>query len=300
MTYSLMIHGGAGTKPESMNEAAVTASLLDILQQGRAVLAKGGGALDAVNLCVRLLEDDPLYNAGHGAIPNAAGDYELDAAIMDGATLKAGAVACVRLIRNPVDLARLVMDRTPHVLLAGPGAEAFARAYNVPIADIEYFRAARPPHDLSETFTEPHGTVGAVARDNAGNLAAATSTGGWTAKMPGRIGDTPLIGSGTYADNSSCAVSCTGHGEMFIRAAISSYAAFIAETKNLAAQDAANAAIERLATRLHGAGGLILIDKNGNTGCAQSSPFMRYGAIEHGGPAHAAIRAPSRIGFDAF
>jgi beta-aspartyl-peptidase (threonine type) len=288
MTYSLMIHGGAGMKPESIDEAVITESLRAVLEQGRALLAKGGSALDAVNLCVRLLEDDPLYNAGHGAIANAKGDYELDAAIMDGRTLKAGAIACVRDIRNPVDLARAVMDRTPHVLLSGAGAGDFARAHNIETVDKSYFSSARPAHDLSET----HGTVGAVAWDRDGNLASATSTGGWTAKMPGRIGDTPLIGSGTYADNASCAISCTGHGELFIRAAISSYAAFIAERETMTAQQAADAAIERLVGRLNGNGGVILIDKNGRTGVAQSSLFMRYGFIEHGGESVAAVKSP--------
>jgi beta-aspartyl-peptidase (threonine type) len=288
MTFSLMIHGGAGMKPESIDEAVITRSLRDVLEQGRTLLSTGGHALDAVALCVRLLEDDPLYNAGRGAIANAAGDYELDAAIMDGKTLKAGAVAGVRYIRNPVDLARMVMDHTPHVLLAGSGAEDFARAQNVPIVGKTYFSAVRPAHDLSET----HGTVGAVAWDSAGNLAAATSTGGWTAKMPGRIGDTPLIGSGTYADNAACAISCTGHGELFIRAAISSYAAFAAERGDAAGQAIADAAIERLVARLNGNGGVITIDKKGRTGVAQSSLFMRYGLIEHGGESLAAVKSP--------
>jgi beta-aspartyl-peptidase (threonine type) len=288
MSYSLMIHGGAGMKPESIDEGVITKSLRDVLEQGRTVLAKGGHALDAVNLCVRLLEDDPLYNAGRGAIANAAGDYELDAAIMDGKNLKAGAVAGIRHIRNPVDLARMVMERTPHVLLSGAGAENFARAQNVPVVDKSYFSDVRPAHDLSET----HGTVGAVAWDDAGNLASATSTGGWTAKMPGRIGDTPLIGSGTYADNAACAISCTGHGELFIRASISSYAAFIAEHDDLDAQAAADAAIGRLVGRMNGTGGVILIDRQGRTGVAQSSLYLRYGAIEHGGQSFAAVRSP--------
>ena len=234
---SIAIHGGAGVisraSMSAENERAYRADLERALDAGYAVLDKGGTSLDAVVAAVKILEDSPLFNAGKGAVFSHAGINELDAAIMDGATQKAGAVAGVRHIRNPIELARMVMERTPHVLLAGEGAEEFALEQGVDARARQLLlhraaleaargraegRAARRrcPQDDIGYF----GTVGAVARDKDGNLAAATSTGGMTNKRWGRIGDSPIIGAGTYADNATCAVSATGSGEYFIRAVV--------------------------------------------------------------------------------
>ena len=233
---SIAIHGGAGVisraSMSAENERAYRADLERALDAGYAVLEKGGTSLDAVVAAVRILEDSPLFNAGKGAVFSHAGINELDAAIMDGATQKAGAVAGVRHVRNPIELARMVMERTPHVLLAGEGAEEFALEQGVDLVPGSYFYTERRWKQLEDaqkaerTASLPKddigyfGTVGAVARDKDGNLAAATSTGGMTNKRWGRIGDSPIIGAGTYADNATCAVSATGSGEYFIRAVV--------------------------------------------------------------------------------
>lgn len=228
----LAIHGGAGTiRREEMTaekEAAYRAGLRRALDQGWTVLREGGAALDAVEQTVRVLEDDLLFNAARGAVFTHEGTHEMDACVMAGEDLRAGAVACVGGVRNPVSLARLVMERTEHVLLCGAGAEEFARSMNVAHEAPEYFfdqarfdqlaeaRAAGAVQ-LDHAGGRKFGTVGAVARDVKGHIAAATSTGGMTNKRYGRIGDTPIIGAGTYADDKTCAVSCTGHGEFFMR-----------------------------------------------------------------------------------
>ena len=215
--FALVIHGGAGTiSPEKMTpkiERDLRMGLQRSLDAGRAILKNGGSSLDAVTAAVRVLEDDPLFNAGRGAVFTSAGTHEMDAAIMDGRTLKAGAVGAVAHVRNPIDLARAVMEKSPHVMLAGDGAKDFARELGLEIVDDKYFsteqrrqalehvRAART-EGLSDA--DRHGTVGAVALDESGNLAAATSTGGNTNKRPGRVGDSPIIGAGTYANNKTC------------------------------------------------------------------------------------------------
>lgn len=280
-SFSLMIHGGAGAaaKNPGNGEHALFDSMRKVLEAGRALLSTGGSAMDAVARCARLLEDDPLYNAGYGASPNSAGDFELDAAIMDGETLKAGAVAAVRNIRNPVDLARLVMDKTPHVLLAGEAAARFGLEHGIATVDKRYFEEALT---VKRAVMEPSGTVGAIARDLHGNMAAATSTGGYGKKMPGRIGDTPIIGAGTYADNQSCAISCTGRGEDFIRTGLSKHIAVLIEN-GMTAAEAAQAGIDYIVRRVNGSGAFILIDNKGNVSCAQSSPIIRHGWIERGG-----------------
>jgi beta-aspartyl-peptidase (threonine type) len=231
--FALAIHGGAGTmSPELMTPAIerdVRAGLERALDAGRAILQRAGSSLDAVAAAVRVLEDDPLFNAGRGAVFTSAGTHEMDAAIMDGKSLAAGAVGSVQRIKNPIDLARAVMDKSPHILLAGNGAEDFARELGLEIVDAKYFyteqrwqalERVRDAQMKSAALSDEdrHGTVGAVALDQAGDLAAATSTGGYTNKWPGRIGDTPIIGAGTYANNRTCAVSATGDGEFFIRA----------------------------------------------------------------------------------
>ena len=233
MSFSLAIHGGAGTiRPETMNseiEAGYHAGLRTSLLAGHRVLAAGGSALDAVTTAVMALEDDPHFNAGRGAVYTSAGTHEMDAAVMDGRTRAAGAVAGVAGPRNPVLAARAVMEKSEHVLLIAAGAEAFCREHGIDFAEPGYFdtdrrraalraeleRRRRAAPDTRDD-ADRHGTVGAVARDAAGNLAAATSTGGMTGKLPGRVGDCPVFGAGTWADE-SCAISCTGHGEYFIR-----------------------------------------------------------------------------------
>jgi beta-aspartyl-peptidase (threonine type) len=231
--FALALHGGAGTEPKKMTpaeRAAMEASLGKALDIGLAILKKQGTSLDAVEEVIRFLEDDPLYNAGRGACFNHVGKHELDASIMDGKTKACGAVAVVRTIRNPISLARLVMAKTRHVLLIGDGAEAFADEMKVPRVENEWFSTdfqrkkweaakAREQQKQSDT-TKKMGTVGCVALDQQGNLAAGTSTGGITNKRWGRIGDSPIIGAGNYADNETVAISCTGTGEEFIRHSI--------------------------------------------------------------------------------
>lgn len=289
-SYSIAIHGGAASRLPQRSDytATVEASMRAILEHGRAMLAGGAAAIDTVVACVRTLEDDPLYNAGRGAAPTAAGSRELDAAVMDGVTLAAGAVGCVENIANPVLLARLVMEHTPHALLAGSGAAAFARSHGIQPVPADYF------YRVTTSAIDSSDTVGAVARDRDGNLAAATSTGGIRGKLPGRIGDSPVIGAGTYADNGSCAVSCTGHGEDFMRTALAAYLAFLVES-GLTAHEAAIRAVTRLVERVDGDGGLIVVDRAGNIASAQSSGYLIHGWIEHGGPAQTALQAVQRV-----
>ncbi len=301
-TFSLAIHGGAGGSADKAArvEPALRASLDAVLSEGRKLLESGGSALDAVTLCVRLLEDDPLYNAGYGANANAAGEFELDASIMDGQSLKAGAVAAIKGVRNPVTLARAVMEQTPHVMLAADGALSFAKSQNITMAGHDYFRegkekALEQVEDWLEDTEKENGTVGAVARDIHGNLAAATSTGGHGTKMPGRIGDSPLIGAGNYADNDSAAISCTGIGEHFIRTATAAYAAFLIEREGLGAAEAAQQALNRLAGKVSGDGAFILVDKSGKIAVAQNSSVMRCGWIENGGETVTTLQAPIRV-----
>ncbi|MCC3246249.1 isoaspartyl peptidase/L-asparaginase [Methylocystis sp. WRRC1] len=282
--YSLMIHGGAGTihAPERYE-----ASLRDIVETGARRLETGASALDVVTECVMRLEDNPLYNAGRGSVLNADGLVSCDASIMDGRNLDAGAVAGLRGVRNPVLLARAIMEKSDHVFLIGEGAERFARDNGVDFENSDYFltaervaqfenvRAARSTAlDHSRANEVKPGTVGAVARDQSGDLAAATSTGGVVNQLPGRVGDSPIIGAGTFADNSSCAISCTGVGEDFIRTSLARTAALFIEYRGMHAQDAANEAIRFLVDKVQGYGGLIIIDRNGECARAHSTPGM--------------------------
>jgi L-asparaginase / beta-aspartyl-peptidase len=244
---------------------------------GAEILARGGSALDAVEAAVRILEDDPLFNAGIGACLTAAGDVELDAAIMDGEALRCGAVAVVKDIQNPVSLARAVMERTAHVMLAGPAASAFAREVGLPpfpndhlvtAAQRARWEAARAGATASRT-----GTVGAVARDAHGHVAAATSTGGMTMKLPGRVGDTPLVGCGTYADDTLAAASCTGHGERIIQLTLARHAADLVGAGR-SAMEAAREAVALLGRRVGGTGGLIVVGPSGGVGFAHNTPVM--------------------------
>ncbi|MDN5872152.1 MAG: isoaspartyl peptidase/L-asparaginase family protein [Nitrococcus sp.] len=293
-SYSIAIHGGAGNdRQQSAREARIEDSLLSILTQGRAMLDDGAAALDTVVHCTRLLEDDPLYNAGYGAVPNCAGRFELEASVMDGRTLKAGAVTNVDNIRNPVDLARRIMDETAHIMLAGQGAADFAAANGLASVSQTYFQEGWRKHATTDKDT--YGTVGAVARDRHGNLAAATSTGGQAGKLPGRVGDSPLIGAGNSADNEGCAVSCTGWGEDFMRTALAAQVCFLISRQGLDAHAAAHAAIEYLVAKVNGNGGFILVDRIGNIATAASSASLRCAWIEQGGEIKTALQASIRI-----
>ena len=260
-------------------------TLTEALRAGYAMLERGESALDAVVAAVVVLEDSPLFNAGRGAVLNAAGEHELDAGVMDGATARAGAVAAVRRVKNPVLAARAVMERTPHVLLAGPAADKFARSAGVPLARADYYTTperllalesarARERSGLSAqaSAAERHGTVGAVALDCSGNLAAATSTGGYTNKMPGRVGDSPLVGAGLYAENVTCAVSATGHGEAFIRAVVAYDVAARMRYRGEPVARAARRALDRIVA-LGADGGLIAVDRAGRI----AMPFVSEG-----------------------
>jgi beta-aspartyl-peptidase (threonine type) len=283
-TPAVAVHGGAGRlaadDPASSGEP--DAPRLDGVRRAAAealaVLLRGGSAVDAVELAVRILEDDPTYNAGTGACLTAAGDVELDAAIMDGETLRCGAVASVRDVRNPIALARGVMDSSPHVLLVGAGASELARRLGIPAVENAALvtprqRARWEAARAAEAPAPSHGTVGAVARDARGHLAAATSTGGTAMKLPGRVGDTPLVGCGTFADDALAAVSCTGDGERIIRVTLARLAAELVG-RGLPAADAAREAIRVLAARVGGEGGLVVVGPRGPPGFAHGSPVM--------------------------
>ena len=268
--YGLAIHGGAGTiTRENMStekEAEYISKLTAALKTGYAILENGGSGLDAVEATIKVMEDSPLFNAGKGAVFTGAGTNELDASIMDGATLQGGAVAGVKTVKNPISAARKVMEKTWHVLLAGEGADAFAKEQGLDIVDNSYFHTEHRFKSLikaKEKEMEKHGTVGCVALDKKGNLAAGTSTGGLTNKRWGRMGDSPIIGAGTYASNETCAVSATGQGEYFIRGSVAFDIAAQMEYKEKSVQDAAQAVIDKLTAR-GGTGGVIAMDVKGN------------------------------------
>ncbi|HEU4384652.1 MAG TPA: isoaspartyl peptidase/L-asparaginase [Anaeromyxobacteraceae bacterium] len=284
VTPAVAVHGGAGSldadDPATSGgaEAQRLAGVTRAAEEAWRVLGSGGSALDAVEAAVRILEDDPTYNAGTGACLTATGEVELDASIMDGRTLRCGAVAVVTDVRNPVVLARRVMERSSHVLLAGPGASAFAREVGIPPYDNRLLvtpaqRARWERLRASPPARAGGGTVGAVARDRQGHLAAATSTGGTAMKLPGRVGDTPIIGAGTYADDALAAVSCTGHGESFIRLTLARQAADLV-ARGLGAMQAAQAAVRLLSERVGGDGGLVVVGPDGEPGFAHNTPVM--------------------------
>ncbi len=291
--WRLVVHGGAGVitregmSPEK--EAAYTAALETALEAGAAVLRNGGSALDAVEAAVIPMEDDPLFNSGHGAVFTAAGTHELDASIMDGRDRNAGAVAGVTRVRNPIKAARAVMDKSEHVMFAGTGADAFAEAQGLDMVDNSYFDTDRRRQSLervleerARTAADRHGTVGAVAIDQDGNLAAATTTGGMTAKAAGRIGDSPLIGAATYAENGVCAVSATGHGEYFIRVGV---AKTICDRVKLADDEIEPAATSSLAevAELGGDGGVIVVNGDGGYAFVFNSEGMYRGVVDASG-----------------
>ena len=293
---ALAIHGGAGTiSREKMTprlEARYHAVLERALRAGHDILAQAGSSLDAVTAAVVVLEDSPLFNAGRGAVFNAAGKHELDAAVMEGARLRAGAVAAVRRAKNPVLLARAVMEKTAHVMLVGEAADRYARKAGLEIVSPDYFSTpqrlaalerARQRSLEAETASDAdrHGTVGAVALDSMGNVAAATSTGGYTNKMAGRIGDSPIIGAGTYADNRACAVSGTGDGEYFIRSALAHDVAARMRYLGESLEQAAGGALAEVAA-LGGSGGLIAVDAQGNIAMPFTSAGMYRGSVRAG------------------
>ncbi|MGQ0836196.1 MAG: isoaspartyl peptidase/L-asparaginase family protein [Gammaproteobacteria bacterium] len=264
----LVIHGGAGAMPRAEmsadREKAYRAGLDAALDAGFAILERGGSSLDAVVEVVRILEDDPQFNAGRGAVLNHDGLAELDASLMDGRTLQAGSVAGVSHVKNPILLARLVMEKSVHVMLIGAGAEEFALENGVTLVANTYFHTEHRKLQLERAKARVIGTVGAVALDANGNLAAATSTGGMENKRFGRVGDSPIIGAGTYADNSSCAVSATGHGEYFIRAVVAHDICARVAYARVPLQQAAREVIQDKLRKLGGTGGVVALDARGN------------------------------------
>lgn len=307
----LVIHGGAGTieraNLSAEQEQAYHDGLRLALEQGYAVLQAGGSSIDAVVKAVTILEDNPLFNAGKGAVYTWDEQHELDASIMEGATRNAGAVAGVKHVKNPILLAHKVMTESVHVMLSGEGAGQFALEQGLEQVDNSYFntefryealkrmKAAEGalPHQAA-VAADPNwqmGTVGAVAIDRDGNLAAATSTGGMTGKRYGRIGDSPIIGSGNYADNSSCAISATGHGEYFIRYQVASDICARVKYQGLSAQDAADTVIQQVLLPAGGTGGVILVDAAGKLGWSFNTPGMYRGKIGSQQPLTTAIFA---------
>jgi len=289
--YGIAIHGGAGTILKSSmtpdQQAAYEAGLQDALTVGNGILSKGGSALDAVAVAVACLEDCPLFNAGKGSVFNHNGAHEMDAAIMYGADLSAGAVCVIQKVKNPVLVARAVMEHSGHVMLSGEGALAFAQAQQMPTADDDYFYVAHRYNQWQEALKEDriqldhsdkkYSTVGAVAKDVHGHLAAATSTGGLTNKKFGRIGDSPIIGAGTYANDATCAISCTGVGELFIRSVVAHDISCLMEYKGLSLQAACDVLVHDKLLKIGGEGGLIAIDAHGNIALPFNSEGMYRG-----------------------
>ena len=300
----LAIHGGAGTIERSNmtpeREREYRAGLERSLAAGYEILKRGGSSLDATEAAVRALEDDPHFNAGKGSVFTSTGTNEMDAAIMDGNTLAAGAVASLQHIKNPITLARLVMEKSGHVMMDCEGAEAFAKENGIELVDQKYFftqdrwdalqkmkaaeksRTSGTGKKFLITDQDRHGTVGTVALDQNGNLAAATSTGGTTYKRPGRVGDTPVIGAGTYADNATCAVSATGDGEYFIRATVGRDVSALMEYRGMSLSEAAQSALDKVA-KLGGTGGLIAIDRQGNVTLPFNTAGMYRGYVDQDG-----------------
>lgn len=305
----LVVHGGAGTITRASMTPELEKQYRETLEQalraGHAVLMKGGVSLDAVETSIRILEDSPLFNAGKGAVFTHEGKNELDAAIMNGKDKMAGSVAGVTIIKNPISAARAVMEKSPHVMMAGKGAELFATQAGLEIVDPSYFWTERRWKSLQNELMQEQGkprayldvpdekkfgTVGAVALDKNGDLAAGTSTGGTTNKRYGRIGDAPIIGAGTYAENESVAVSCTGNGEFFIRWTVASDIAALVRYRGLSVKDAGNEVIHKKLEPVKGAeGGAIILDAKGNFAMPFNSEGMYRGWIGPDGVPHVLI-----------
>lgn len=296
-SFAIVVHGGAGTiLKKNMTEElekAYKEKLLEATQAGYDTLKKGGSSTDAVVVTIKILEDSPLFNAGKGSVFTADGKNEMDASIMEGKTLKAGAVAGVRTIKNPITAARCVMQKSQHVMMVGAGAEKFAKTCDCEFADTSYFfeqkrwdqlqkikEAEKTQLDHGSNMNADslrdykYGTVGVVALDIYGNLAAGTSTGGMTNKKYGRVGDSPIIGAGTYANNATCGVSCTGHGEYFIRAVVAHDVSALMEYKHMSVKDAANEVVMKKLVTMGGEGGLIAMDAQGNIAMPFNSAGM--------------------------
>jgi beta-aspartyl-peptidase (threonine type) len=307
--FKLLIHGGAGTilrgnlTPELEKE--YTAKLTEAVMAGYRVLEQNGASIDAVEAAMRILEDSPLFNAGKGAVFTHEGTNELDASVMDGKSLKAGAVAAVKHIKNPISLARLVMERSPHVMMVGDGAEAFAMEQGIELVPSEYFYTERRWNELQkakelekthadslhrkidngvpvDSIEVKHGTVGCVALDKMGNLAAGTSTGGITNKRFGRVGDSPIIGAGTYANNNTCAISATGDGEYFIRCTVAHDISALMEYRGESLEHAAQIVIKKVGA-LGGTGGVIGLDKDGNMTMVFNTAGMYRAYVDNNG-----------------
>lgn len=303
--FAIAVHGGAAPLLAPERAPAHRAIVCDALEQaaraGHAVLARGGNALDAVQAAVVVLEDAPCLNAGRGSVLNARGEVELEASVMCGVARRAGAVTGLTSVKNPVLLARALMDHTPNVMLGFAAAEAFARERGLPTMPVDYFRTPERIHALeleqrlarrrasAARVPASGGTVGAVALDGSGNLAAATSTGGRTNKWPGRIGDSPIIGAGTYADNRACAVSATGHGEFFIRAAVAHEVVARIRHRGDSVRVAANQVVMRELVAMQGSGGLIAIDRAGSIAMPFNCGAMNRAAIDVNGRLTVAI-----------
>jgi L-asparaginase / beta-aspartyl-peptidase len=320
--WAIVLHGGAGVierasvKPEA--EAAYRAALSQAAEAAAKILDQGGSALDAIEAAIQILEDDPLFNAGRGSVFTAEGKIELDAAIMDGSNLKAGAIAGVTYTRHPISLARAIMEKSPHGMLIGAGADAFASSVGLEQVDLSFFFTERrwqslieqlqkegrpipprpagappPPTVPLAEFEQPDarkfGTVGVVALDREGNVAAGTSTGGTQAKMWGRVGDSPIIGAGTYASNQSCAVSATGTGEYFIRLGVAREVCNLVYFKGMPLQQAADQVIHKELESLHGDGGLIAITPDGQLAWSFNTPGMFRARLKEGGKLEVAI-----------
>lgn len=296
--FAIAIHGGAGTilrenmTPEMENEYRQI--LEQALRAGYEVLKRGGEGVDAVEEAIKIMEDSPLFNAGKGAVFTSQGTNELDASIMNGKTLEAGSVAGVQHIRNPISLARKVMEKSEHVMMVGDGAETFAKEQGMELVDASWFYTERRWEALKkikeqEKAQKPvdedakHGTVGVVVVDKNGNLAAGTSTGGMTNKKYGRVGDSPIIGAGTYADNQTCAISATGHGEFFIRAAVTHDISARMAYGKLSLQVAADQVIKEKLVKMGGTGGVVAIDPQGNVVFSFNTPGMYRGYMKKDG-----------------
>lgn len=303
MNYTIAIHGGAGyltrenISPEK--EAGYRQALSKALAAGEAVLKNDGTALDAVETAIRILEDDPLFNAGRGSVFTYDGANEMDAAIMEGHTLRAGAVARVKKVRNPIAAARLIMEQSANVLLVGQGADAFAGAHGLPLEPPDYFYdefryqqylrlRGTGKQALDHTKDDKYGTVGAVAVDRSGHLAAGTSTGGMTNKRYGRVGDSPIIGAGTYA-NHQCAISATGHGEYFMRTVLAHDIAAMAEYQGLQLSEAVSRAIHQKSAALGGEGGVIAVNDTGEVVMDMNTRGMFRGWVKEGAAPEVAV-----------
>jgi len=306
--FALVIHGGAGYQTRASIspelDSLVRGKMKEALQVGYAVLKNGGKSLDAVEHTIKVLEDSPLFNAGKGAVFTNKETNELDASIMDGSTLDAGAVAGVTKVRNPIEAARKVMENSPHVLLSGEGANQFAQEKGLRIVDPKYFateknlkrvrkikeRELKKVASLIEKYPdEKFGTVGCVALDKSGNIAAGTSTGGMTNKKWNRIGDSPIIGAGTYANNKTCGVSSTGHGEYFIRAAVAHDISARMEYKKIALDQAAKEVVQEKLVKMKGEGGIIAINSLGNIQMEFNTKGMYRASIDENGEVYTGI-----------